>query len=155
MAHQYIFQMYRLSKVYPPDKTVLSDITLAFLPGAKIGVLGRNGSARGLGLHAPRRDGPVKREGDGRAVLRSTIREYLCSEAMHGLGVPTSRALCLVGSDHQVYREQVETGAMLVRMAPSHVRFGTFEIFYYRKQHEQLKILADYVIALEPLRRST
>jgi serine/tyrosine/threonine adenylyltransferase len=90
---------------------------------------------------------PFSREGDGRAVLRSTIREYLCSEAMHGLGIPTTRALCLVGSDHKVYREQVETGAMLVRMAPSHVRFGTFEVFYYRQQHEQLKILADYVIA--------
>jgi serine/tyrosine/threonine adenylyltransferase len=89
---------------------------------------------------------PFSREGDGRAVLRSTIREYLCSEAMQGLGIPTTRALCLVGSDHKVYREQVETGAMLVRMAPSHVRFGTFEIFYYRKQHEQLTILADYVI---------
>jgi len=90
---------------------------------------------------------PFSREGDGRAVLRSTIREYLCSEAMHGLGIPTTRALCLIGSDDKVYREQVETGAMLVRMAPSHVRFGTFEIFYYRKQHEQLTILADYVIA--------
>ncbi|HZC82513.1 MAG TPA: YdiU family protein, partial [Nitrospiraceae bacterium] len=89
---------------------------------------------------------PFSREGDGRAVLRSTIREYLCSEAMHGLGIPTTRALCLVGSDHKVYREQVETGAMLVRMAPSHVRFGTFEVFYYRKQHDLLKILADYVI---------
>src|SRR5262245_1495610 len=90
---------------------------------------------------------PFSREGDGRAVLRSTIREYLCSEALQGLGIPTTRALCIVGSDHKVYREQVETGAMLVRMAPSHVRFGTFEIFYYRKQHEQLTILADYVIA--------
>ena len=90
---------------------------------------------------------PFSREGDGRAVLRSTIREYLCCEAMHGLGIPTTRALCLVGSDDKVYREQVETSATLVRMAPSHVRFGTFEIFYYRKQHEQLKILADYVIA--------
>jgi serine/tyrosine/threonine adenylyltransferase len=91
---------------------------------------------------------PFSREGDGRAVLRSTIREYLCSEAMHGLGIPTTRALCIVGSDHQVYREQVETGAMLVRMAPSHVRFGSFEILYYRKQHELLKVLADYVIAI-------
>ena len=89
---------------------------------------------------------PFSRDGDGRAVLRSTIREYLCSEAMHGLGIPTTRALCLVGSDEKIYREQIETGAMLVRMAPSHVRFGTFEVFYYRKQHEQLKVLADYVI---------
>jgi len=90
---------------------------------------------------------PFSRDGDGRAVLRSTIREYLCSEAMQGLGIPTTRALCLVGSDHQVYREQVETGAIVLRMAPSHVRFGSFEVFYYRKQHEQLRILADYVIA--------
>ncbi|MEQ1626103.1 MAG: protein adenylyltransferase SelO, partial [Nitrospira sp.] len=90
---------------------------------------------------------PFSRDGDGRAVLRSTIREYLCSEAMHGLGIPTTRALCIVGSDHQVYREQVETGAVVLRMAPTHVRFGSFEVFYYRKQHEQLKVLADYVIA--------
>jgi serine/tyrosine/threonine adenylyltransferase len=89
---------------------------------------------------------PFSRDGDGRAVLRSTIREYLCCVAMQGLGIPTTQALCLVGSDDKVYREQVETGAMLVRLAPSHVRFGTFEIFYYRKQHEHLKTLADYVI---------
>lgn len=89
---------------------------------------------------------PFSRDGDGRAVLRSTIREYLCSEAMQGLGVPTTRALCIVGSDHKVYREQVETGAMLLRMAPSHVRFGTFEVFYYRQQHDHLRALADYVI---------
>ncbi|HET7438038.1 MAG TPA: YdiU family protein [Nitrospira sp.] len=89
---------------------------------------------------------PFSRDGDGRAVLRSTIREYLCSEAMQGLGIPTARALCIVGSDDKVYREQIETGATLVRMAPSHVRFGSFEIFYYRQQHEHLKVLADYVI---------
>ncbi|MDH5669560.1 MAG: YdiU family protein [Nitrospira sp.] len=89
---------------------------------------------------------PFSRDGDGRAVLRSTIREYLCCAAMRGLGIPTTQALCLVGNDDKVYREQVETGAMLVRMAPSHVRFGTFEIFYYRKQHEHLTVLADYVI---------
>jgi serine/tyrosine/threonine adenylyltransferase len=89
---------------------------------------------------------PFSRDGDGRAVLRSTIREYLCCAAMQGLGIPTTQALCLVGSDDKVYREQIETGAMLVRMAPAHVRFGTFEIFYYRKQHEHLKALADYVI---------
>ncbi len=89
---------------------------------------------------------PFSRDGDGRAVLRSTIREYLCCAAMRGLGIPTTQALCLVGSDDKVYREQTESGAMLVRMAPSHVRFGTFEVFYYRKQHEHLKTLADYVI---------
>jgi serine/tyrosine/threonine adenylyltransferase len=90
---------------------------------------------------------PFSRDGDGRAVLRSTIREYLCSEAMHGLGIPSTRALCIVGSDQHVYREQVETGAVVLRMAPSHVRFGSFEIFYHRKQDDRLKTLADYVIA--------
>ena len=91
---------------------------------------------------------PFSRDGDGRSVLRSAIREYLCSEAMHGLGIPTTRALCIVGSDEKIYREQIETGAMIVRMAPSHVRFGTFEIFYYRKQFEHLQRLADYTIEL-------
>ncbi len=89
---------------------------------------------------------PYSRAGDGRAVLRSTIREYLCSEAMHGLGIPTTRALCITGSDDEVYREQIETGAMLTRLAPSHVRFGSFEVFYYRDQHEHIATLADYVI---------
>ncbi len=89
---------------------------------------------------------PFSRDGDGRAVLRSTIREYLCCAAMEGLGIPTTQALCIIGSDDKVYRERIETGATLVRMAPSHVRFGTFEIFYYRNQHDHLKALADYVI---------
>jgi len=89
---------------------------------------------------------PYSRSGDGRAVLRSTIREYLCSEAMHGLGIPTTRALCITGSDDEVYREQVETAAVLVRMAPSHIRFGSFEVFYYRDQHDQLRQLADHLI---------
>jgi uncharacterized protein YdiU (UPF0061 family) len=90
---------------------------------------------------------PYSRQGDGRAVLRSTIREYLCSEAMHGLGIPTSRALCITGSDEEVYREQIETAAVLTRLAPSHVRFGSFEVFFHRGQHAELAKLADYVIA--------
>jgi len=90
---------------------------------------------------------PYSRQGDGRAVLRSSIREYLCSEAMHGLGIPTTRALCLVGSRDDVYRETVETGAMVTRLAPSHVRFGSFEVFFYRDQHEHTRTLADYVIS--------
>ncbi|MBI5040793.1 MAG: YdiU family protein, partial [Gammaproteobacteria bacterium] len=89
---------------------------------------------------------PYSRAGDGSAVLRSTVREYLCSEAMQGLGIPTTRALCIVGSDEEVYRESIETGAMLLRMAPSHVRFGSFETFYYRRQFAELRALADYVI---------
>ena len=89
---------------------------------------------------------PFSRMGDGRAVLRSTIREYLCSEAMHALGIPTTRALCITGSDAPVYRETVETAAVLTRLAPTHVRFGSFELFYYRRQYEEVRELADYVI---------
>ena len=89
---------------------------------------------------------PYSRMGDGRAVLRSTIREYLCSEAMHGLGIPTTRALAITGSDDPVIRETTETAAVLTRMAPCHVRFGSFEVFFYRKQHEQIRVLADYVL---------
>ncbi len=83
---------------------------------------------------------------DGRAVLRSTIREYLCSEAMHALGIPTTRALAMTGSDEAVYRETIETAAVLVRMAPTFVRFGSFELFASRRQTDEIKILADYVI---------
>ena len=89
---------------------------------------------------------PFSRTADGRAVLRSTIREYLCSEAMHALGIPTTRALGIAGADQPVYRETVETAAVLLRLAPSHVRFGSFEIFYARQQHEHLQQLADHVI---------
>src|SRR5437867_1253185 len=90
---------------------------------------------------------PFSRDDDGRAVLRSCIREYLCGEAIHGLGIPTTRALCVVGSEEEVLREQVETGATLLRLAPSHVRFGHFEFFYWRRQFDHLKTLADYVLA--------
>ena len=89
---------------------------------------------------------PYSRGADGRAVLRSTIREYLCSEAMHGLGIPTTRALAMTASEDEVYRENIETGAILTRLAPSHVRFGSFEIFYYRHQYEHIRTLADNVI---------
>lgn len=89
---------------------------------------------------------PFSRDGDGRAVLRSTIREYLCGEAMHGLGIPTTRSLCIVAGEEPVLRETVETGAMLLRMAPTHIRFGSFEAFYYRRQHDHVALLADYVI---------
>jgi serine/tyrosine/threonine adenylyltransferase len=90
---------------------------------------------------------PYSRFGDGRAVLRSTIREYLCGEAMHHLGIPTTRALCIVGSPQPVQRETIESAAVLCRMAPTHVRFGNFEVFYYRNQHDKLAPLADHVMA--------
>lgn len=89
---------------------------------------------------------PFSRFADGRAVLRSSIREYLCGEAMHHLGIPTTRGLCLVGSPEPVRRETIETAAVVCRMAPSFIRFGHFEVFYYRNQHGQLKPLADHVI---------
>ena len=90
---------------------------------------------------------PFSRMGDGRAVLRSSIREFLCSEAMHGLGIPTTRALCVTGSDAPVRRETLETAAVVTRLAPSFVRFGHFEHFCHHGMHEDLKALADYVIA--------
>jgi serine/tyrosine/threonine adenylyltransferase len=90
---------------------------------------------------------PYSRMGDGRAVLRSSIREYLCSEAMAALGIPTSRALAIIGSDQLAMRERPETTAVVTRMAQSFVRFGSFEHWYYNNQPEALKTLADYVIA--------
>ncbi|MEO7392876.1 MAG: protein adenylyltransferase SelO [Ramlibacter sp.] len=89
---------------------------------------------------------PYSRMGDGRAVLRSSIREFLGSEAMHGLGIPTTRALCVTGSDSPVRREEVETASVVTRVAPSFVRFGHFEHFSARDQHGELAKLADYVI---------
>ena len=89
---------------------------------------------------------PYSRMGDGRAVLRSTIREFLCSEAMHALGIPTTRALCVTGSDAPVRREEVETAAVLTRLAPSFIRFGHFEHFSSTGQIDELRRLADFVI---------
>jgi serine/tyrosine/threonine adenylyltransferase len=83
---------------------------------------------------------------DGRAVIRSTVREFLASEAMHHLGVPTTRALAMAAGDEPVLRERVERAASVIRMAPTFVRFGSFEIFHYRGQHAEVKTLADYVI---------
>ncbi|HAM72978.1 MAG TPA: YdiU family protein [Verrucomicrobiales bacterium] len=83
---------------------------------------------------------------DGRAVLRSCIREYLASEAMEALGIPTSRAMAVLGSRDPVFRETPEPGAMLLRLAPSHLRFGSFEYFYHSRRLEELHQLADYAI---------
>jgi uncharacterized protein YdiU (UPF0061 family) len=89
---------------------------------------------------------PYSRFADGRAVLRSSIREYVCSEAMHALGIPTTRALALVGSPQPVRRETIEHAAVVCRTAPSFLRFGHFEFFYYRDEHRQLAPLADHLI---------
>ncbi|NJM43655.1 MAG: hypothetical protein HC858_06175 [Brachymonas sp.] len=89
---------------------------------------------------------PYSRMGDGRAVLRSSIREFLCSEAMHGLGIPTTRALAVTGSDAPIRREEIETAAVVTRVAPSFIRFGHFEHFAYNGMTAELKTLADDVI---------
>jgi uncharacterized protein YdiU (UPF0061 family) len=89
---------------------------------------------------------PYSRMGDGRAVLRSSIREFLCSEAMHHLGIPTTRALAVVGSPLPVRRETIETAAIVTRLAPSFVRFGHFEHFAHHGLPAELRALADFVI---------
>ena len=89
---------------------------------------------------------PYSRMGDGRAVLRSSIREFLCSEAMHALGVPTTRALAVAGSALPVMRETMETGAVVTRVAPSFLRFGHFEHFAHTNQHAQLRRLVEFTI---------
>ncbi|MGJ7489863.1 protein adenylyltransferase SelO [Variovorax sp. ZT4R33] len=89
---------------------------------------------------------PYSRMGDGRAVLRSSIREFLCSEAMHGLGIPTTRALAVTGSDQRVRREELETAAVVTRVAPSFIRFGHFEHFAANDRIDELRQLADHVI---------
>lgn len=90
---------------------------------------------------------PFSRRGDGRSALGPVLREYIVSEAMHALGVPTTRALAAVASGDTVYRETPEPGGVFTRVARSHVRVGTFEWFAARRDHENLRVLADYVIA--------
>ncbi|MES2885204.1 MAG: YdiU family protein [Pseudomonadota bacterium] len=89
---------------------------------------------------------PYSRGADGRAVLRSSIREYLASEAMHGLGIPTTRALALVGSALAVRRETMETAAVVTRLSPSFIRFGHFEWLAHLDDQAALRALVDAVI---------
>ncbi len=89
---------------------------------------------------------PYSRFADGRAVLRSCLREFLASEAMAGLGIPTTRALAVIATGETVRRETPEPGAVMTRLAHSHVRLGHFEYFYYREHFERLGELADHVI---------
>ena len=86
------------------------------------------------------------RQGDGRSALGPVIREYILSEAMHHLGVPTSRALAAITTGEFVTRDDFEPGGILTRVATSHLRVGTFEYFASRQQWDDLKILADYAI---------
>ena len=128
---------------------------------------GQLGDGRAIGLgHAVGPDGrrwelqlkgagptPYSRTADGRAVLRSSVREFLCSEAMHHLGVPTTRALSLVKTGERVVRDmfydgnpEAEQGAVVCRVAPSFIRFGNFEIFAWRRDPDTMRALVDYTI---------
>ncbi len=89
---------------------------------------------------------PFSRRGDGRAALGPVLREYLVSEAMHALGIPTTRALMAATTGEKVYRETVLPGAVLTRVAASHIRVGTFQFFAVRRDLDSLKLLADHVI---------
>lgn len=108
-------------------------------------VQGTDGKSYDLHLKGAGRT-PYSRFGDGRAVLRSSIREFLASEAMYHLGIPSSRALSLVGSTEPVQRESIEQGAMIIRVCPSHIRFGHFEHCFYTGDKDQLKRLVDFTV---------
>ena len=89
---------------------------------------------------------PYSRFGDGRAVLRSSIREYIASESMNNLNIPSTRAVALFISEEKVLRDSYESSAVLLRSSQSHIRFGHFEFFHYRNKSKQVKKLADYAI---------
>src|SRR6476620_2783424 len=90
---------------------------------------------------------PFSRGGDGRAALGPVLREYVVSEAMAALGIPTTRALAAVATGEEVIRDEVFPGAVLTRVASSHVRVGTFQYFAARGDTEGVRLLADHVIA--------
>src|SRR5579859_2233930 len=106
----------------------------------------RSGRRRDIQLKGSGRT-PYSRSGDGRAALGPVLREYLVSEAMHSLGIPTTRALAAVATGEAVYRERGPLpGAILTRVAASHVRVGTFQYFAARADADAVRCLADYVI---------
>jgi uncharacterized protein YdiU (UPF0061 family) len=109
-------------------------------------VIDRNGARRDIQLKGAGRT-PFSRGGDGRAALGPVLREYILSEAMMALGIPTTRSLAAVATGEQIYREGPKPGAVLTRVALSHVRIGTFEFFANRGDDEAVRALADYVIA--------
>jgi uncharacterized protein YdiU (UPF0061 family) len=108
-------------------------------------VIDRHGQRRDVQLKGAGRT-PFSRQGDGRSALGPVLREYVVSEAMHALGVPTTRALAAVTTGEDVYRETALPGAILTRVAKSHVRVGTFQYFAARADWEAVRELADYVI---------
>jgi uncharacterized protein YdiU (UPF0061 family) len=142
----------------PADATVLAQAYAGHQFGSFVPQLG-DGRALLLGevidIHGRRRDiqlkgsgrTPFSRGGDGRAALGPVLREYIIGEAMHGLGIPTTRALAAVTTGQPVFREEVLPGAVLTRVASSHIRVGTFQFFAARRDTEKVKRLADYSIA--------
>ena len=90
---------------------------------------------------------PFSRSADGRAALGPMLREYIISEAMHAFGIPTTRSLAVVATGERVYREAALPGAVLTRVAASHIRVGTFQYFAARGDQESIRALLDYVIA--------
>jgi uncharacterized protein YdiU (UPF0061 family) len=114
----------------------------AILLGERVG---RDGVRRDIQLKGSGRT-PFSRNGDGRAALGPMLREYLISEAMHALGIPTTRSLAVVTTGEQVVREDLVPGAVLTRVAASHIRVGTFEYFAARDDREAVSQLLDYVI---------
>jgi serine/tyrosine/threonine adenylyltransferase len=109
-------------------------------------VIDRGGARRDVQLKGAGQT-PFSRMGDGRAALGPVLREYLVSEAMHALGIPTTRALAAVTTGERVIRETMLPGAVLTRVASSHIRVGTFQFFASRRDMEGVRALADHVIA--------
>src|SRR5208337_1507031 len=109
-------------------------------------VVDRDGTRRDIQLKGSGPT-PFSREGDGRAALGPVLREYLISEAMASLGVPTTRSLAVVTTGEPVYRETVLPGAIFTRVAASHIRVGTFQYFAAQGDVEATRTLADYAIA--------
>ena len=109
-------------------------------------VIDRAGQRRDIALKGSGRT-PFSRGGDGKAAIGPVLREYLIGEAMHALGIPTTRALAAVATGETVHRETVLPGAVLTRVAASHLRVGTFQFFASRNEWDKVRKLADYAIA--------
>src|SRR6266566_2993482 len=109
-------------------------------------VIDRQGRRRDIAFKGSGRT-PFARGGDGKAAVGPMLREVLIGEAMHALGIPTTRALAVAATGEEVYREQVLPGAVLTRVAASHIRVGTFEFFASRGDVERVRKLAEYTIA--------
>lgn len=109
-------------------------------------LVGADGQRRDLHLKGSGKT-PFSRGGDGKAALKPVLREYLMGEAMHALGIPTTRALAAVSTGEKIMRDGLEEGAVLARVAASHLRVGTFQFFAARGETDKLRQLADYTIA--------